>query len=197
MTTSKAQPGAKAGTQVRQPAPPEPGELTPTPAEIEGPYFRLGAPERRDHVEPDYQGDCITFGGRVLTTKGTPIPGAVVQIWTSDEEGNYDMVGYKYHGWQRADDEGRYEFRTIVPACYEPRDAKHIHVRVQGDSSPLTTQLYIDGEPGTEEDDFFHPDLLIYWEGPQEERRGTFDFIIRQVTERENVTPESLAARVD
>src|SRR5690606_34831844 len=165
MTTSKAQPGKKAGTQVRQPAPPEPGELTPTPAEIEGPYFRLGAPERSDHVEPDYQGDCITFSGRVLTTKGTPIPGTVVQIWTSDEEGNYDMVGYKYHGWQRCDEEGRYEFRTIVPACYEPRDAKHIHVKVQGNSQPLTTQLYIDGEPGTEDDDYFHPDLLIHWEG--------------------------------
>ena len=27
-------------------------------------------------------------------------------------------------------------------------------------------------------------------------KHGTFDFVIRQVTERENVTPESLAARV-
>ena len=27
-------------------------------------------------------------------------------------------------------------------------------------------------------------------------KRGTYDFIIRQVTEKENVTPESLAARV-
>jgi len=27
-------------------------------------------------------------------------------------------------------------------------------------------------------------------------KHGTFDFVIRQVTEKENVTPESLAARV-
>ena len=27
-------------------------------------------------------------------------------------------------------------------------------------------------------------------------KHGTFDFVIKQVTEKENVTPESLAARV-
>jgi hypothetical protein len=31
---------------------------------------------------------------------------------------------------------------------------------------------------------------------PDGSKRGTFDFVIRQVTEKENVTPESLAARV-
>jgi protocatechuate 3,4-dioxygenase beta subunit len=196
MTTPKAQPGARAGATVRQPDPPGPGELKQTPREIEGPYFRLGAPERWDLVEPDYEGDVITVTGKVLNEKGTPIPDAVVQFWASDEHGNYDMIGYRYHGWQRTDAEGSYRLRIIVPACYEPRNAKHIHVRVQGNSSPCTTQLYIDGEPGNEEDDFFHPDLVIYWEGPKEERRGTYDFIVKQVTERENVTPESLAARV-
>jgi hypothetical protein len=31
---------------------------------------------------------------------------------------------------------------------------------------------------------------------PDGSKRGTFDFVIQQVTEKENVTPESLAARV-
>ena len=31
---------------LRQPPEPAPGELRRTPVEIEGPYFRLGAPER-------------------------------------------------------------------------------------------------------------------------------------------------------
>ena len=34
--------------------------------------------------------------GQVVNEKGTPIPNAVVNVWSSDAVGNYDMVGYKY-----------------------------------------------------------------------------------------------------
>ncbi len=93
---------------------------------------------------------------------------------------------------------GRYEFTTIIPACYEPRDAKHFHVKVQGNSSPITTQLYFGGEPGNEEDDFYSSLLEIHYTHTDANgtKHGTFDFIIKQVTDQENVTPESLQARV-
>ena len=188
--------GARAGTLVRQPDPPGPGELAQTPREIEGPYFRLGAPMRSNLLEPGDKPELV-LSGRVLNEKGTPIPGAVVNLWSSDAEGNYDMVGYKYHGYQLTDEHGRYEFTTIVPACYQPRDAKHLHVRVQGVSSPITTQLYIEGEPGNEDDDFYAPELLVHCtQDAAGTKHGSFDFVIKQVTEQENVTPESLAARV-
>ena len=47
-------PGAKAGKTpgVPETLPPEPGELQQTPQEIEGPYFRLGAPMRSNLLEP-------------------------------------------------------------------------------------------------------------------------------------------------
>jgi len=190
--------GSRAGTTVRQPEPPASGELQQTPREIEGPYFRLGAPMRSNLLEP---GDTdprniVTLTGRVLNEKGRPIPNAIVNIWSSDLEGNYDMIGYRYHGYQVTDAEGRYEFKTIIPGCYTPREAKHIHVKVQGNSSPITTQLYIEGEPGNEEDDYYAPELLVRVEETPEGKRGTYDFVLKQVTERENVTPESLAARV-
>jgi protocatechuate 3,4-dioxygenase beta subunit len=188
--------GARAGTTVRQPPPPEPGELPQTPREIEGPYFRLGAPERSNLVEADYKGPKLYLSGRVLNPKGKPIPGAIVAIWSSDEVGNYDMVGHHYHGYQITDSEGRYAFTTIIPGAYQPRHAKHIHVKVQGVSSPITTQLYIEGEPGNEEDDFYAPELLVHCKAEPDGKRGTFDFVVGQVTEQENVTPESLAARV-
>jgi len=188
--------GSLAGKAVMQPAPPEPGELKPTPTEIEGPYFRLGAPQRSNLLEPGDKPELV-LTGRVLTTRGKPIPNAVVNIWSSDAVGNYDMLGYKYTGYVVTDEQGRYEFTTIIPGCYEPRDAKHIHVKVQGVSSPVTTQLYIEGEPGNEDDAFFSPDVLVKCTTDANgTRHGTFDFVIRQVTERENVTPESLAARV-
>lgn len=188
--------GSMAGKAVRQPAPPEPGELQPTPTEIEGPYFRLGAPMRSNLLEPGDKPELV-LSGRVLTTRGKPIPNAIVNVWSSDAAGNYDMLGHRYHGYVVTDAEGRYEFTTIVPGCYFPRDAKHLHVKVQGLSSPITTQLYIDGEPGNEEDAFYTEDLLVRCSVDEKGvKHGTYDFVIRQVTEKENVTPESLAARV-
>src|SRR4051812_39998032 len=152
--------GSRAGKTVRQPEPPGPGEMRQTPREIEGPYFRLGAPNRSNLLEPGDKPELV-LTGRVLNQLGKPIPGAVVNLWSSDAVGNYDMLGYKYHGYVVTDDKGQYEFTSIIPGCYEPRDAKHFHVKVQGISSPLTTQLYVEGEPGNEEDDFYSPDLLV------------------------------------
>jgi len=189
--------GIKAGATVRQPEAPKPGELQQTPREIEGPYFRLGAPNRSNLLEPGDKPELV-LTGRVLNERGTPIPNAIVALWSSDAAGNYDMLGYRYHGWQTTDSAGRYEFTTIIPGCYEPREAKHLHVRVQGVSSPVTTQLYIEGEPGNEADDYYAPELLVRASAPDANgtKHGSYDFVLKQVTERENVTPESLAARV-
>src|SRR5690348_329307 len=131
-TATSAEPkgGSRAGKTVRQPDPPGPGELRQTPREIEGPYFRLGAPQRSNLLEPGDKPELV-LTTRVLNEKGKPIPGAVVNIWSSDAVGNYDMIGYKYTGYVVTDENGRYEFTTIIPGCYEPRNAKHIHVKVQ------------------------------------------------------------------
>jgi len=188
--------GSRAGKTVRQPEPPASGEIRQTPREIEGPYFRLGAPMRSNLLEPGDKPELV-LTGRVLNEHGRPIPGAVVNIWSSDGVGNYDMLGYRYHGYVVTGADGSYEFTTIIPGCYEPRDAKHFHVKVQGVSSPITTQLYVEGEPGNEDDDFYSPELLVRCTVDENGiKHGSYDFILKQVTERENVTPESLAARV-
>jgi catechol 1,2-dioxygenase len=194
---SKDVPGPKAGKTpgVEQPPRPEPGELQQTPREIEGPYFRLGAPMRSNLLEPGDKPEVV-LSGRVLTERGNPISGAVVSFWSSDAAGNYDMVGYRYSGYVLTDMQGHYEVTTIVPGCYQPRQASHIHVKVQGVSSPMTTQLYIGGEPGNTDDEYYHPALLVPCTVDENgTKHGTFDFVIKQVTEQENVTPESLAAR--
>ncbi len=195
-TEEKRAPGSMAGKTVPQPPPPGPGELKQTMREIEGPYFRVGAPRRNVLLE-DGDKPEVVISGRVLNEKGTPIPHALVNVWMSDHAGNYDMVGYRYHGIVEADDDGAYEFTSIIPGCYEPRDAKHIHVKIQADSSPITTQLYIEGEPGTENDPFYSEEMLVRCKlDEQGVKRGTFDFVVKQVTTSENVTPESLAAVV-
>ncbi len=172
-------------------------KLPLTPSVIEGPYFRVGAPRRESLIEPDITGERILLTGRVLNPEGTPIPGAVLQFWSSDDKGNYDMVGYRLHGYTVADEQGRYQIETIIPSCYEPRQAKHLHVKVQGVSRPLTTQLYFSNDPDRLRDRYYSEVLDVQVEdAPDGGKRGTFDFVIQQVTEKENVTPESLAARV-
>jgi protocatechuate 3,4-dioxygenase beta subunit len=175
----------------------ETAELTLTPTEIEGPYYMMCSPERASVIEPGITGTPLVITGRVLNERGKPIPHACLDFWQSDDKGNYDMRGFLLRGHVFSDDQGRYSFETIVPACYEPRQARHIHVKIQGVSRPYTTQLYFSDDADRVNDNYYMKELEVQVEDLADGRkRGTFDFVIRQVTEKENVTPESLAARV-
>jgi protocatechuate 3,4-dioxygenase beta subunit len=172
-------------------------ELTLTPTQIEGPYYKVGSPHRSSLIEPGIRGTRILLTGRVLNERGTPVPGAVVDFWQSDGRGNYDMVGNLLRGHVFTDETGTYNLETIMPACYEPRQAKHIHAKVQGVSRPYTTQLYFSDDVDRAKDHYYMPELEVQVEDlPDGSQRGTYTFVIHQVTEKENVTPESLAARV-
>jgi protocatechuate 3,4-dioxygenase beta subunit len=172
-------------------------QLPVTPSQIEGPYFRLGAPRRESLIEPGIRGERLLLTGRVLTPSGKPIPNAIVNFWMSDDEGNYDMLGYDLHGYTVTDADGRYRMEMIEPACYEPRQAKHIHVKVQGVSRILTTQLFLSDDEGRLRDRWFLPELEVKVEtGPGGSKQGTFDFVLEQVTEKDNVTRSSLDGRV-
>jgi protocatechuate 3,4-dioxygenase beta subunit len=168
-----------------------------TPTQIEGPYYKVGSPHRATLIEPGISGTPLVLVGRVLNEHGKPIPGAVLDFWQSDDRGNYDMVGDLLRGHVFTDQSGRYTLETIVPACYEPRQARHIHVKVQGVSRPYTTQLYFSDDADRVNDSFYQKELEVQVEDLADGRKqGNFTFVIRQVTEQENVTPESLAARV-
>jgi protocatechuate 3,4-dioxygenase beta subunit len=172
-------------------------ELTLTPTQIEGPYYKIGSPHRSSLIEPGISGTHLEITGRVFNEHGKLIPGAVVDFWQSDDVGNYDMLGNLLRGHVFTDANGRYTLETIMPACYEPRQARHIHVKVQGISRPYTTQLYFSDDEARVKDNYYMKELEVQvTDLPDGSKRGTYDFVIRQVTEKENVTPESLAARV-
>src|SRR3981081_2245914 len=172
-------------------------ELALTPTQIEGPYYKVGSPHRATLIEPGISGIPLVLTGQVLNERGKPIPGAVLDFWQSDDVGNYDMLGDILRGHVFADQDGRYSLETIVPACYEPRQARHIHVKVQGVSRPYTTQLYFSDDADRVKDAFYMRELEVRAEDmPAGGKRGQKSFGIRQVTEKENVPPESLAARV-
>jgi protocatechuate 3,4-dioxygenase beta subunit len=178
-------------------APSSTAQLPLTPSQIEGPYFRLGAPRRESLIEPGVTGERLMLRGQVLNPDGKAISNAILNFWMSDDEGNYDMLGHQLHGYTVSDAEGRYHMEMIEPACYEPRQAKHIHVKVQGVSRMLTTQLFLSDDEGRLRDRWYLPELEVKIEDALDgSKQGTFDFVIAQVNEKDNVTRASLDGRV-
>ena len=143
-------------------------------------------------------GERLMLTGRVLTPEGKSIAAALLQFLDARRiKATDDGRGYRLQGYTVTDDSGRYRMEMIVPACYEPRQAQHIHVKVQGVSRPLTTQLYFSNDANRVKDRHYLPELEVQVsDAAAGGKQGTFDFVVQQYTEKDNVTPETLAARV-
>ncbi len=111
----------------------------------------------------DSVGEVIQLQGQVLDTDGNPLAGAVVEIWHTDINGNYDhpndtpaselLNDFQYFGTATVDAAGHYAFRTIKPAAYDFRPT-HIHVKVKIDGEDaLTTQFYFEEDRDVVEQD--------------------------------------------
>src|SRR5215467_1580195 len=60
---------------------------------VQGPFYWEGAPElpRGSNLAQGVKGEPAFYSGRVLSTDGRPLANAVLDIWSGDGEGNYDM----------------------------------------------------------------------------------------------------------
>ncbi len=140
--------------------------LRPTPAQMEGPFYPLDLPDDHDHdllrngERSTRLGRPASVDGSVVDTEGRPLRGAVVEIWQCDANGVYHHPADRgprdpdFQGFGRVavDAEGRWRFRTIRPVPYGQR-TPHIHVKVRlGARELLTTQLYVEGDPGNARD---------------------------------------------
>lgn len=175
-----ARPSAQpAATAAPLPATPPCGDDDePTVAQTEGPYFTPSSPERASLLEPGMAGTRLVLAGAVVTTACAPVAGALVDIWQCDDAGVYDNQGYTLRGHQFADDQGRYQFETIVPGLY-PGRTRHIHVKVQAPGGPvLTTQLYFPDEPGNDADRIFSPELLLALQDAPDGKAASFTFVL-------------------
>lgn len=154
------------------------GHEEATIRQTEGPFYKPKSPQRWDLVERGMAGQVLTVSGLVLTQNCQPVPGALVDIWQADDDGEYDNRGFRLRGHLFADREGRYRFRTIVPGSY-PGRTPHIHVKVQAPNRPvLTTQLYFPGEAGNRRDGLFRRELLLRMSEGEGGRSGRFDFVL-------------------
>src|SRR5579859_4400064 len=90
--------------------------LKPTTADIEGPFYKAGAPLREGIMDLDRPSDAnLCVQGKVLTTEGLPVVGAILDVWQADDKGVYDNGGFHLRGKFQADGKGHYRFETIRP----------------------------------------------------------------------------------
>lgn len=150
-----------------------------TPRETEGPYYKRSSPERTSLLDAGLGGAPIVVSGQVLSPSCQPVARALLDFWHADDDGEYDLAGYRLRGHQFTDGEGRYLLETIVPGRYYGR-TRHIHVKVQPPSGPvLTTQLYFPGEAGNRSDGLYRPELEVRMQDAGGARKAGFDFVVR------------------
>src|ERR1035438_275343 len=84
---------------------------------VMGPFYWEGAPDlpRGSDLAEGVKGEPTFYSGRVLSVDGRPLENAVLDIWSGDGEGNYDMqipeeTGMKARGRIRTDAEGSFIF---------------------------------------------------------------------------------------
>ena len=144
-------------------------ESLATEPTILGPFYVPGSPERafgEDMREYDDGGEPAVLTGHVRDEDGTPVPGAVLDVWQNAATGFYAVQqpqvqgASNLRGVYRANDAGEYEIRTVRPVPYpipddgpvgallrdtgrHPWRAAHIHARVSAPGyEPLTTHVF-------------------------------------------------------
>ncbi len=150
----------------------------PTPAQTDGPFFTPDSPLRTSLIENGVSGTPLRLSGEVVNTDCEPIENALIDFWHTDDQGEYDNVGYRLRGHQFTNASGSYRLETIVPAPY-PGRTRHIHVKVQAPGrSVLTTQLYFPNEQRNDSDGIFDPALLIDMADTDATQLGSFRLVL-------------------
>jgi hydroxyquinol 1,2-dioxygenase len=145
-----------------------------------GPFYWEDAPDLPlgSNLAEGVKGEPAFYSGRVLGVDGRALGNALLDIWSGDGEGNYDMqipgeTGMKARGRIRTDAEGRYWFRSIKPTFYpvptdgpvgrmlykmgrHPYRPGHIHMIVSAPGHlPATTHLFVAGSEYLDSDAVF------------------------------------------
>ena len=156
------------------------GATPATEATVQGPYYWSGAPDRPlgFDIGEGVPGEPALYTGRVTDTEGRPLAGALLDVWSGDGEGVYDMqmegdAEMRARGCFRTDAQGRFWFWSIRPSYYpipmdgpvgamiermgrDPNRPGHIHMIVSSAGHvPVTTHLFVADSPYIESDVVF------------------------------------------
>ncbi|KOV85162.1 dioxygenase [Nocardia sp. NRRL S-836] len=140
-----------------------------TPATVLGPFHVDGSPELGfgGDMSDGVAGTPLYLTGTVRSLDGTPVAGAVLDVWQADADGAYeaqlDVDEARLRAKYRAREDGAYCVRTIAPKGYSiPMDGPvgslvgqtgishfrpaHVHFLLTADGfEPLITHLFQEG----------------------------------------------------
>lgn len=152
-----------------------------TASTVLGPFHMVESPPRQlgDSIALAPGGEPTLITGQVLSIAGGELAGATVDVWQADEKGFYDVQTpdrvpeRNLRGLFTCDDQGRFAFRTILPAHYPiPHDGPvgqllmatgrhpfrpaHVHFIASADGhATLTTHVFVAGSPYLSSDAVF------------------------------------------
>ena len=145
------------------------------PFHVDGvPHYPMGA-----NICLDGKGEPLLVRGRVTDCRGTPIAGATVDIWQTNDDGYYDVQqpgiqpDHNLRGLFTTDADGRYAFRSVKPRYYpipddgpvgkllaslgrHPNRAAHLHFIVRAPGyEKVVTHIFTPDCPYLTEDAVF------------------------------------------
>jgi hydroxyquinol 1,2-dioxygenase len=151
-----------------------------TEATVLGPFYREGAPELElgADIGEGNAGEPAYYHGRVTDTAGHPIAGCVLDVWSSDAAGTYDVqkgegAAMALRARFRTDAHGSYGFWSIKPAFYpvpvdgpvgtmlgrmgrHPYRPAHMHMMLDAPGHErLITHLFVADSPYLDSDAVF------------------------------------------
>lgn len=123
-------------------------------------------------------GERLLVEGQVTSTEGEPVSAAVVEVWSADEDGLYDVQrtdldGPALRATFHTDHVGRFHFWTVTPSPYpipadgpvgellnatarHPYRPAHIHFMITAPGfQRLVTHIFVDGSPYLDSDAVF------------------------------------------
>jgi catechol 1,2-dioxygenase len=152
-----------------------------TDTTVLGPFHMVDSPPRElgATISLDGNGEPCVFAGQVRSSHGTPLSGALVDVWQANGAGYYDVQQpglqpeRNLRGLFTADERGRFWLRTVVPRYYpipndgpvgrllaatrrHPNRPAHIHVIAEAAGhASLTTHVFVKGSPYLDSDTVF------------------------------------------
>jgi protocatechuate 3,4-dioxygenase beta subunit len=174
-----------------------------TDGDILGPFYRAGARTAVRMAQAGDDGDRLVLTGTVLRPDcRTPVVGATIDFWHCDAHGAYDVKtpdekiapeNYRFRAMAQTDAQGQFTFETIVPGRYaippglegfehyagQTRPA-HFHITITHPIYlPLTTQLYLKGDPHIGNDPWAkHSRNVIAVQRSDSGASGRFDIVL-------------------
>jgi hydroxyquinol 1,2-dioxygenase len=151
-----------------------------TETTVLGPFHVAGAPQppHGADISAGLAGEKLLVQGLVCSASGEPLSGAVVEVWSADRDGYYDVQRPELNesalrATFHTDEAGKFHFWTVMPSHYPiPHDGPvgellaatnrhpyrpvHVHFMISAPGyETLVTHIFAQGSPYLESDAVF------------------------------------------